>query len=94
MWSFLVGMKLRGTISHSQTYLLGTQQGIWMKTISRPVSEGTQTFGHLIIQAYKDAGRPMGMFRIIDEAERALKKDARIIDRLQRLSLDGTWQIS
>jgi hypothetical protein len=65
-----------------------------MKTISRPVSEGTRTFGHLIVQAYKDAGRPIGMFRTIDEAERALKKDERITDGLQRLSLDGLWQIS
>ena len=63
-----------------------------MKTISRPVSEGSQTFGHLIVQAYKGAGRPIGMFRTIDEAERAIKKDASITDRLQRLNLDGMRQ--
>jgi hypothetical protein len=64
-----------------------------MKANSRPVSDGSQTFGHLIVQAYKGAGRPIGMFRTIEEAERAIKKDASIIDRLQRLGLDGMWQI-
>jgi hypothetical protein len=92
MWSFLVGMHFRGTTSHSQTLLLETQRGVKMKTISRPVSEGSQTFGHLIVQAYKGAGRPIGMFRTIDEAERAIKKDASITDRLQRLNLDGMRQ--
>ena len=32
------------------------------------------------------------MFRTIDEAERAIEKDASITDRLQRLNLDGVWQ--
>jgi hypothetical protein len=61
-----------------------------MKAISRPVSEGTQTFGHLIIQAYKGAGRPIEMFRTVDEAERVIiKRDARITYRLQRLNQTG-----
>jgi hypothetical protein len=34
------------------------------------------------------------MFRTINEVERALKKDVRITDGLQRLSLDGIRQIS
>ena len=45
-----------------------------MKAISRPVSEGSQTFGHLIVQAYKGAGRPIGMFRTSMRQSAPLKR--------------------
>jgi hypothetical protein len=44
---------------------------------NRTVSGDSPTIAQLIVKAYNNAGRPIGMFQTIDEAERISKSSGR-----------------